>query len=140
MLDWLTMNCLIESFPDPEPVIAYRRSLPQILKINPRNGDVEAALFDEDGEVICAGSVEWSSPSQESIRSDTHQVTVKVGGDRIQVFGSPARSMGLPHNLFGSSDIVECALAHIAVAQAHLPFELPGLEAWFPSRMDITYM
>jgi II/X family phage/plasmid replication protein len=122
MLDWLTMNCLIESFPDPAPVIHYRNTRKQIMLIDPMTGHIE-----------------WCVPANESVRSDSHQVTVKVCGDRVQVYGSPARSMGLGNNVFGSSDIVACALAHIRLAQQHLPFDLPPLDAWFPTRMDITH-
>jgi II/X family phage/plasmid replication protein len=138
MIDWLTLNCLLESFPDMTPVVEYRRSLPHILKVDPRNGAVEAVMYDDQGEVQIGGSVEWCTPVYESIRSDTHQVTIRVMGDRVQVFGSPARSMGYTHNVFGSMDIVACAQAHIRVAQDHLPFELPALDFWFPSRIDIT--
>ena len=47
--------------------------------------------------------------------------------------------MGQGNNVFGSSNIVECAKAHIRVAAEYLPFELPGLDQWYPSKMDITH-
>ncbi|UZR29438.1 phage/plasmid replication protein, II/X family [Methylococcus mesophilus] len=122
MIDWLSLHCLYDNFPDPLPAVNYRNMLPQLMKWNPATGEVE-----------------WCKPTIESIRSDSHQVTVAVAGDRISIWGSPARSMGLRHNVFGSADIVECALAHIRVAREHLPFELPDIEHWFPSRIDVTH-
>lgn len=130
MLDWLTLNAKFEAngdamgnFPDGDAVLSYRNTRPHIMKVDMLTGDVE-----------------WSQPCRESVRSDSHQVTVYVGGDRVQISGSPARAMGGGDNVFGSSDIVACAKAHWRVAQEFLPFPLPPLSpvAWFPSRMDIT--
>ena len=128
MIDWLTLNCLYEgngsaggAFVDIEAVHCYRNSRPFIQKVDP-----------------VAGVVEWSQVCRDSVRSDSHQVVIYVGGDRVQISGSPARSMGYADNVFGSMDIVECAEAHLAVARQYLPFELPALCHWFPSRIDIT--
>lgn len=130
MLDWLTLNAKYENasgpmgnMPDPDAVLSYRNTRPHIMKVD-----------------LATGVVEWQKPCRESVRSDSHQVVVYVGGDRLQVSGSPARSMGQGDNVFGSMDIVECAKAHWKAAQDHLPFPLPELSetAWFPTRFDIT--
>jgi II/X family phage/plasmid replication protein len=138
MLDWLSLYCPLESLPDPLAAVEYRKSRPHVVRINPLSGDVQALVLDDGGEVMIEGSIDWSSPVYESIRSDSHHVTVRVSGDRVSVFGSPARSMGFPNNVFGSSDIVACARAHIAVAAQSLPFVLPDVAAWYLTRADIT--
>jgi hypothetical protein len=86
------------------------------------------------------GEVEWSAPCRESVRSDTHQVTIKVSASRITVSGSPARSMGLPHNVWGSDNLIQCGKAHLRLAREALPgIPLPGLGAWIISKVDVTH-
>lgn len=85
------------------------------------------------------GEVAWSAPCRESIRSDSHQIVVQVTGSRITISGSPARSMGQTNNVFGSSDLIECAKAHVRVARQHLPFPIPSAKVWRVQRVDVTH-
>ena len=120
MIDWLTLRCEIP----PElhdAVREYRSQRPELMKWTP-----------------ATGVIEYATPCHENIRSDSHQITVKVGGC-FTVQGSPARSMGHAHNVFGSDDLVECARAHLLAAQKALPFELPPLNRWHITRVDVTH-
>ncbi len=120
MLDWLT---LIAAVPDhlQDAARAWKAGRWHVQKMCPATGEIE-----------------WSTPIRESVRSDTHQVMVHVGG-RFEVSGSPARSMGYENNVFGSDDLRECAEAHHRLAQRALPFELPTLEDWRITRVDVTH-
>jgi len=120
LIDWITLRCEIPPGLQ-EQARAYRESKPHIIKVVPATGDIE-----------------YSSPCRENIRSDSHQITIQVSGC-ITVQGSPARSMGRPNNVFGSDDLLECSRAHLAAAQAALSFELPPLNHWHVTRVDVTY-
>ena len=122
MIDWITMNLDL-----PEHLWARAQ-----LHVD-RNSQIQK---------ICpaTGEIEWSVPCRESIRSDTHQITVKVSPSRINFSGSPARSMGLRHNVWGSGNLIECGRAHLRVADEALPeIPLAGLGAWEISRVDVTH-
>lgn len=100
-------------------VLAYRsRAQGQVLRLT------------ADGEVV------WRTWTREAIRSDTHQLTVHVG-ERLELCGSPARSAGLPTNVFGSDDLAVCAEAHVALAERSMGLVLPR-EGWHVSRVDVT--
>lgn len=121
MLDYLTLRLDISHL-DTEAVRKYVSEKPVIMKVTPATGEIE-----------------WSTPCRESTRSDSHQVTLKIGARDLEVCGSPARSMGLAHNVWGSYDIRECARAHIEVARKHLPFTVPvDLSLYRVTRTDLT--
>lgn len=82
------------------------------------------------------GELEWRVWARESIRSDSHQLTLHVG-ERLELYGSPARSAGLPHNVFGSGDLAECARSHLDLASSVLGCSLPSV-GWHVSRVDVT--
>lgn len=110
-------------------------------KISPSSLD---KLRSDSSWITCispSGEVEWEQPSRVSIKSDTHQLHVAVGGF-IRISGSPARFMpdthGIYDNVFGSMDIVYCAnlmLGHVAKT---LEIELPEYNKWDLSRIDVT--
>ena len=122
VLDWLTM---ILPLSNVSPVVAgalrdYReRSGSQVLKIEP------------------GGVVAWRTWQRQSIRSDSHALTVFVG-ERLELYGSPARSMGLSDNVFGSDDLRLCAEAHVALAESVMGVALPRV-GWHLSRLDVTH-
>lgn len=91
------------------------------------------------GQVIrltAGGELVWRSWTRESIRSDSHQLTVHVG-ERLELCGSPARSAGLSSNVFGSDDLRECAEFHVSLAERSLGVSLPRV-GWHVSRVDVT--
>ncbi|MBK1718521.1 phage/plasmid replication protein, II/X family [Thiocystis violacea] len=124
MIDYLTLILDLKDYEHLwERVSRYARNHWQIQKWNPVTGEVE-----------------WSQPCRESVRSDTHQITLQVSPSRVKVSGSPARAMGLPNNVFGSDDLIECGRAHIDFARRVLSdLALPGLPAWKIARVDKTY-
>jgi hypothetical protein len=124
MIDYLTLVLDLSRYEHLwERVSRYASEHWQIQKWNPTTGEVE-----------------WSQPARESVRSDTHQITLQVSPSRVRVSGSPARSMGQTNNVFGSDDLIECARAHIRFARQHLrDLALPGLPAWDITRVDKTY-
>lgn len=118
MIDWLTLKVPGDQLP----------------------AAVRAVFLDRQGCIVKldpSGAVEWETPARESIRSDSHQVSVVLGGD-LSVSGSPARVM-VSDNVFGSGDPQECARAMLAWVSAQVGVELPALDLWRCTRMDVTH-
>jgi II/X family phage/plasmid replication protein len=117
-IDWLTL--ILDPVDVPEALwLQIRDHFPNVV------------------QKICTmtGDVEWQIPARESIRSDTHQVTLKCGG-RFSIEGSPSRLFDL-NNVFGSSDIQECARRMITFAAKQLGVILPmNLKKWRCTRID----
>lgn len=121
VLDWLTLRADWSAWSEP------------------LRGQV-AALREKQGRMVCIGSgveVEWQAYRRETIRSDSHRVTCFIGTD-FELTGSPARSMGLPHNVWGSDDLGACVEAHIVAAAKGLGLELPRW-GWRVTRLDKTF-
>lgn len=139
MIDWLTLRIDLCHLPDA--FVRHLQSMcSKLFKVNPHTGDID-----------------WETYSWESVRSDTHQVCIRVGSD-FWIQGSPAR-LGLPNNVFGSLDIKYCARKMISFAERYFNFSsivgdhpdhtltrsgevcsggLPPLERWTCSRIDVT--
>ena len=74
-------------------------------------------LEKESGKIMMIspdGMVEWERCAWESIRSDTHQICLRINS-RLEIQGSPAR-VGFRNNAFGSLDIHYCAEKMITFA------------------------
>lgn len=101
--------------------------------------DVER-LTDQLGRVICisgSGELEWTTIKWESVRSDTHQLVVRVT-DHVCIQGSPARC-GQNDNVFGSFDVLDCFFRMVAFAAHHLAVDLPtDARYWDCRRVDVT--
>lgn len=89
------------------------------------------------------GNIAWESAAWESVRSDSHQIAVKVAGD-LWMQGSPARVMGDGDTVFGSGasaalDLRGCVdrMARFVATLLDLP-ALPEASAWTVSRVDVT--
>ena len=118
MIDWLTLKvdaCELGA----EQISRLRSMAGRVIKISPE------------------GVVEWETFARESIRIDSHQVTVQIGAD-LTLHGSPARVMG-SNNVFGSGDPRQCAAAMIGHVARELVMLLPRLEIWRCTRMDVTH-
>lgn len=119
MLDWLTLRLSLNHF-DSETRDELRSKSARICRIEP------------DGEIS------WTIPARERLRSDTHSLTVRVGGD-IELSGSPAR-LGRPNNVFGSGDILDCFQSMAAWAGEFMGLDLPlDPTLWTCSRVDVTH-
>lgn len=99
-------------------ILALRSKSGRVLKIDPH------------------GAIEWETVAREAIRSDSHQVTLSMGGE-LTICGSPARVMET-NNVFGSGDPIECARAMLAFVRRTCAVELPDFDSWRCTRMDIT--
>lgn len=120
MIDWLTL------------------SIP-MGDLNPETFDV----FHVQSATICKidsdGVIEWEKVARESIRSDSHQLTITCGVDLV-ITGSPARLVtGNSDNVFGSTDVRHCAqlmLDHIAKAKG---VRMPPVFQFKCTRIDVTF-
>ena len=121
MIDWVTLRADWTAWPEP-----LRSAVEQA-----RNKQGLALFIDADGEV------EWRAYRRQQIRSDSHRVVCYIGSD-FELTGSPARSMGLSHNVWGSDDLAACVEAHIAAGSKGLGLELPRY-GWRCTRIDVTY-
>lgn len=126
MIDWLTLRF-------------------DVLDMHPADYAAISSRSDTIMRVSCqTGAVEWSTHVRESIRSDSHAVTVHLGGHDLTIQGSPARVIGDGDAVFGSGasaadDIAGCALAMIDYLNRTLGLNLSrDLMQWKCSRIDIT--
>lgn len=119
MIDWLTIAIDASIF-DRDVMSGILKNRDRILRI--------------DG---VTGETKWESVANESIRSDDHHVNVSFGS-RLTISGSPSR-VNCSHNVFGSLDIVQCALDMIHFVEKFHKIILPKkLEKWSCSRIDVT--
>lgn len=117
MLDWLTLKVDATAVPEATRA-ALRARTGRVIRISPD------------------GAIEWEVAARESIRSDSHQVTVAIGGE-LTICGSPARVME-QNNVFGSGDPILCARAMLAFVRSTCQVELPDYHAWRCTRIDVT--
>lgn len=96
--------------------------------------------------VVCycpkTGDVRYESPTWESIRSDSHQITSRYTSD-LWVQGSPARCFGDGDAVFGAGgasalDLRDCTRRMVEFLGARLGVELPDADRWIVSRIDVT--
>lgn len=121
LLDYLSLTVSPDLVEDQEALHAYLARCPHLARYIPSTGEVE-----------------WDIACRQTLRSDTHAITVYVGSE-IQITGSPSRSMGLGNNVFGTLDIKKAAKAHIAAAEKVLGFKLPkNLLVYRVIRVDVT--
>lgn len=128
LIDWLTLRLDLQllrgQFLGPGLTAEYvvqklRKDRGRILKISAN------------------GETEWETFARESIKSDSHQLTISIGSC-IEITGSPARLMS-GNNVFGSLDIRRCAQHMINFAALHLGVVLPArVQLWRCTRIDIT--
>jgi II/X family phage/plasmid replication protein len=119
MIDWLTLKI------DP-------------MKLTPEAFD----KFYQNRSRLClvdpAGSLVWEKPTRESVRSDSHQLTVEFATDLL-VYGSPARLVTNDcDNVFGSDDVRHCAELMVGHVEKTLGIQLPQYQHWKCTRIDVT--
>lgn len=125
MIDWVTARRALDTFSNDEQA-ALRSFGDRILRVTP------------SGEVV------YEIAAWDSIRSDSHQVVVRVGGSDVWVQGSPARCCGDGDTVFGSGpsasmDLCGSLQRMVAVGGVGvkgLGFGHAGL--WSVSRVDVT--
>lgn len=126
LIDWLSLRLdrsRCEGWPGWASLENYGD---RILRINPLTGDVR-----------------WAVSAWDSIRSDSHQISIRSTGSSFYIQGSPARVMGSGDTVFGSGEdgrsIRVCAQSMLDyVARKLSLFGIPSLDFWSCSRIDIT--
>ena len=112
--------------------------------------EAEQAVLRQHGERICkfdprTGAVSWEVSTWDSIRSDSHQVSVRVTPDRMMVKGSPARVIGDGDAAFGAGaaralDLPGCVERMAGFVCGKLGVTPPDVRQWRVSRTDTTSM
>lgn len=126
MLDWVTARLPYDRFPriDWERLRALGD---RVQRFNPATGEVS-----------------WETQAWDSIRSDSHGLSYRVGGDALWMQGSPARVMGDGCNVFGSGasaaqDVAGCVDRMRRFLFQVLPVDDPSaVSDWLVSRVDVT--
>lgn len=100
-----------------------------------RNCTLVTETDETTGEVVAI----WykQAKDDESIRSDSHRVTVRVTPSMIYIKGSPARVMN-GNNVFGSGDVSTCGNAMLRKVSEAKSVILPHLHKWILTRVDLT--
>ena len=89
-----------------------------------------------------SGEVRYESSAWDSVRSDSHQIAMRVTGD-LWVQGSPARVCGDGDTVFGSGpssalDLLGCVRRIVAFVEGMFSVRLPDAVNWNVSRLDVT--
>lgn len=125
MIDWLTIRVPYTALTD-EAMAVVADIGDRITRYCPKTGEQR-----------------WTSTAWDSIRSDSHQITVRAGGTEFWLQGSPARVIADGDAVFGAGpsaalDLQGCANYMIRWIAGHLGIQLPDAKAWICSRADIT--
>lgn len=122
LIDWLTLKICSSSI-EPSLLALLRADANTILCIS------------------ADGTLEWETMGRVSIKSDSHQLTVSVGGF-VCITGSPARFMpdkfSIHDNVFGNLDIVYNANLMLGHIEKTLNVQLPNYKKWSLTRIDVT--
>lgn len=126
LIDWLSLRLDESACPDWAGWVLLRSWGDRILRYCPRTGETR-----------------WEIAAWDSIRSDSHQLAIKVSGGSLMVQGSPARVMGVGDTVFGLGDegrnIVQCAKMMIEFASRLIYCNpVPHYRLWKLTRIDIT--
>jgi len=126
LIDWITARLPYEMFTTEEWEMLTTLG-DRVIRYCPRSGEVR-----------------WETSTWESIRSDSHQITIRVGSDAFWMQGSPARCIGSGDAVFGEGashalDLVGCVSRMARFASSLIGFDLyQHHEAWKVSRIDVT--
>ena len=119
LIDWMTLST-DASLLDPQTVARISSSQDKIMRVS------------SDGEV------KWVMPCRANIRSDSHQITVRIGS-HLDIQGSPARTKGTQDNVFGEANPVDAFLDMVLFLSNTLEVSLPcNPTCWRLTRMDVT--
>ena len=126
LIDWITARLNYTNFPD-QVWSDLRLMNDRVMRFCPRTG-----------------AVKWETNAWDSVRSDSHSLAIRVGGDALWVQGSPARVCGSGDAVFGEGpsaalDLKGCLAEMIKFASGQLGvFIPPNPERWIVTRVDIT--
>lgn len=125
MIDWLTIRVPYDALTDAARDVV-RNIGDRIIRYCPQTGEER-----------------WTTTAWDSIRSDSHQISVRAGALEFWIQGSPARVIADGDSVFGAGpsaglDLRGCAQYMIRYVAAQLGADLPGPAAWICSRVDMT--
>ena len=125
LIDWVTARVPLDFF-NADILSRLRASGERVQRYNLATGDV------------C-----WDTQAWDSIRSDSHNLSFRVGSDALWMQGSPARVLGDGDAVFGTGaavamDLPGCVarMAAVLCAKLQVPVRPPCL--WQVSRIDVT--
>lgn len=125
LLDWVTVRTPYENL-NSEALAIVMAYGDRVQRINAQTGELR-----------------WESAAWDSIRSDTHAISVKAGGSELWIQGSPARIIAQGDAVFGAGasqalDITGCINRMASFVGQMLNCELPAANCWKLSRVDVT--
>ena len=119
LIDWMTLST-DASLLDPQTVAKISSGQDKIMRVSPE------------------GEVRWAMPCRANIRSDSHQITVRIGS-YLDIQGSPARTKGTRDNIFGEANPVNAFLDMVQFLSNTLEVPLPcNPTCWRLTRLDVT--
>ena len=119
LIDWMTLST-DASLLDPQTVAKISSGQDKIMRVSSE------------------GEVKWVMPCRANIRSDSHQITVRIGS-HLDIQGSPARTKGTRDNVFGEANPVNAFLDMVQFLSNTLEVSLPcNPTCWWLTRMDVT--
>lgn len=124
LIDWVTARVSLDQLSEPAR-LAVQQIGDRIQRYCPKTGQVR-----------------YESSAWDSIRSDTHQITVRTQSD-FWMQGSPARVIGDGDTVFGSGpssdlDLVGCVDRMRWFMQTQIGHPLPPATSWIVTRVDVT--
>lgn len=125
LIDWISAWIDFESAPHAH--IELRSRIDRICRFSPSTG-----------------AVEWDVAAWDSVRSDSHQVMVRVGSDRLYIQGSPARCFGVGDAVMGDGPCSELDLrmslrSMVEHVCKSLGVIIPrDVHLWHVTRVDVT--
>lgn len=100
------------------------------------------------GDRVCricrqTGAVVWERVAWDSIRSDSHQISIYADGGVLRICGSPARVLGSGDTVFGfgdaGRDLRYCVDAMVDFVKTRICLsDVPDIRLWSVSRVDVT--
>ena len=126
LIDWMTLTLNHASCPDWGGWVRLRNWGDRIMRVCP-----------------ATGLVLWEMAAWDTIRSDSHQISISANSTQLRIQGSPARVMGYGDAVFGFGDAgrdpYQCALSMIRFVSRHLCVSaIPHPRLWSCSRVDVT--
>ena len=119
LIDWMSLST-DASLLDSKTVTKIADGQDRIMRVSPE------------------GEVKWVVPCRANIRSDSHQITVRIGS-HLDIQGSPARTKGTRDNVFGEANPVDAFLDMVQFLSNTLEVSLPcNPTCWRLTRLDVT--
>ena len=119
LIDWLTLST-DASLLDPRTIMKITGEQDRVMRVSPE------------------GEIKWAIPCRKNVRSDSHQITVRIGAE-LDIQGSPARTKGTRDNIFGEANPVRAFLDMVRFLSDTLEVPIPDdPRCWKIRRMDVT--